>query len=79
METKGFKMLKNVKIHWTFLLDLLKRVLEEYMPFLAKMAIDNVSNQVATVPCFNLFFNVYWFELCILWFLIFFEFVDMQS
>jgi hypothetical protein len=79
METKGLKMLKNVKTHWIFLLDPLRRVLEEYMRLLAKMVMDNLSNQVAKVPCFNLFLNVYWFELCILWFLIFFKFVDTQN
>jgi hypothetical protein len=49
------------------------------MPLLAKMAMDNLSYQAAKVPCFNLFLNVYWFEFCILWFIIFFKFVAMQN
>jgi hypothetical protein len=59
VETNWLKMLKYVKTCWICLLDLVKRIFAEYKPLLAKMAMDNSSNQVAKVPCFNLFLNVY--------------------
>jgi hypothetical protein len=36
METKWFKMLKNIETHWIFFMDLLRRILAKYMPLLAK-------------------------------------------
>jgi hypothetical protein len=58
-ETKELKMFKNVKTRWISLLDLLRIILVEYKPLLAKMPMDSSSNQVAKVLCFNLFLNVY--------------------
>jgi hypothetical protein len=49
METKGLKILKNMKNHWTSLLDPLKRILSQYMSPLAKMSNDNNKNQAAKV------------------------------
>jgi hypothetical protein len=44
METKGLKMLKNVKIQWISLLYPLWIILSKYMSLLAKMFMDNNNN-----------------------------------
>jgi len=44
METKGLKMLKNVKTRWISLLCSVWIILSKYMPLLAKMFMDNSSN-----------------------------------
>ncbi len=49
---KGFKMFKNMKNHWIFLLDPLKRILSKYKPLLAKRFMDNNNNQVAKVTLY---------------------------
>jgi hypothetical protein len=49
METKGFKMFKNVKTRWIFLLDPLRRILLKYKPLLAKMFMDSNNNQVVRI------------------------------
>jgi hypothetical protein len=54
MESKGFKMFKNVKTQWIYLLDTLQRIFLEYKPLLAKMFLESSSNQIAKVPFFTL-------------------------
>ncbi len=51
METKGLKMLKNVKTQWISFLYLLWIILSKYMPLLAKMFMDSSSNQSTKIPC----------------------------
>jgi ABC-type polysaccharide/polyol phosphate export permease len=41
METKGNKLLCNIKIRWISMLNPMKHVLEEYRLLLLKMAIDS--------------------------------------
>jgi hypothetical protein len=69
IETKELKMFKNVKTRWISLLDLLRIILVEYRPFLAKMAMDSSSNQAAKVLCFNLFSMSIDLNFVCLWFL----------
>jgi hypothetical protein len=45
METKGNKILHNIKSRWTSMINPIKRVLPEYYTLLMKMALD-----VATIP-----------------------------
>jgi hypothetical protein len=49
METKGNKILKNVKTRWMSMLDPLKRIMVEYKPFLAIMQTNQNSIQMAKV------------------------------
>jgi hypothetical protein len=49
METKGNKILKNVKTQWMSMLDLLKRIMVEYKSLLAIMQADQNSIQMAKV------------------------------
>jgi len=51
METKGLKMLKNVKTQWISLPYPLWIILSKYMPLLAKMFMDSNNNQTTKVPC----------------------------
>ncbi len=51
-------MFKNVKNHWIFLLDPLKRILSKYKPLLAKMSMDNNNNQAAKVTLYPKLFYV---------------------
>lgn len=37
LESKGNKIIRNVKTHWIFILGLAKKVLEEYNPLVTKM------------------------------------------
>jgi hypothetical protein len=52
METKGLKMLKNVKTQWISLLDHFWIIFLEYRSLMAKM--DNSNNQTTKVPFFTL-------------------------
>jgi hypothetical protein len=45
METKGNKILCNIKTKWTSMINPIKRVLPEYYTLFMKMALD-----VATIP-----------------------------
>ncbi len=54
METKGLKMLKNMKTQWISLLDALWNFFSKYKPLLAKTFMDNSSNQTTKVPFFTL-------------------------
>jgi len=54
METKGLKMLKNMKTQWISLLDLLWNFFSKYKPLLTKTFLDNSSNQTTKVPFFTL-------------------------
>jgi hypothetical protein len=49
METKGNKILKNVKTQWISMLDPLKRIIVEYKPFLVIMQTNQNSIQMAKV------------------------------
>jgi hypothetical protein len=49
METKGNKILKNVKTQQTSMLDPLKKIMVEYKPLLAIMQVDQNSIQMAKV------------------------------
>lgn len=44
METQGNKLLKNVKIRWISMLELVKRVMREYCILMVKMALDFIKN-----------------------------------
>ncbi len=45
METKGLKILNNVKTHWISMLSPFKWVLQKYRPLLLKMALDSPTIQ----------------------------------
>jgi hypothetical protein len=45
METKGLKLLKNVKTRWVSLIEPLRRILQKYRVLLAKMKVDNLSKE----------------------------------
>jgi len=45
METKGNKILFNVKIQWISMLSLAKKMMVEYRTLLVKMVIDQNTNQ----------------------------------
>jgi hypothetical protein len=45
METKGLKLLKNVKTRWVSLIEPLRRILQEYRVLLAKMKADSLSKE----------------------------------
>jgi hypothetical protein len=49
METKGNKILCNVKTQWISMLSLAKRIMVEYITLLLKMAMDNSINQQVKV------------------------------
>ncbi len=53
METKGNKILCNIKIRWVFMLSLAKRVMVEYKTLLVKMAIDQNIDQQAKLNYMN--------------------------
>ena len=68
METKGLKLLKNVKIRWVSLIEPLRRILQEYKVFLAKMKADSVSKEKsAQVKCLFIFFLSFF---CAIWFML---------
>ncbi len=48
IETKGLKILNNVKTHWISMLSPFKWMLQEYHPLLLKMAFDNPTIQATT-------------------------------
>jgi hypothetical protein len=48
METKGNKLLRNIKTQWINILSPLKHLLEEYYPLLMKMALDSTIVAQAT-------------------------------
>jgi hypothetical protein len=45
METKGLKILNNVKMRWIYMLSPFKQVLQKYCPLLLKMALNNPTIQ----------------------------------
>ena len=45
MDTKGLKLLKNVKTRWVSLIEPLRRILQEYRVLLAKMKADSLSKE----------------------------------
>jgi hypothetical protein len=47
MQTKGNKILLNVKTRWISMLNLAKRVMEEYKTPLVKLILDSLTNQKA--------------------------------
>jgi len=49
METKGLKMLMNMKTRWVSVLDPLRRILSKDRPLLAKMSMDSNNNQTTKV------------------------------
>ncbi len=49
METKRFKMFKNMKTRWISFQNPLRRILLKYKPFLAKMFMDSNNNQVVKI------------------------------
>jgi hypothetical protein len=53
METKGLKMLKNMKNLWVSLLDPLRRILSQYMSPLVKMSNDSNNNQTTKVTFYS--------------------------
>jgi hypothetical protein len=57
METKGPKILMNVKTQWISLLELLCNLKNIYVTFLAKMSKDMINNQVIKVP-YYLFLSI---------------------
>jgi len=67
-------MFKNMKPCWISLLDLLRKILLDYMPFLAKMSMDSNNNQVAKVTLYPkllyVFCIVCYLLQCVLHFLI---------
>jgi hypothetical protein len=50
METKGLRMLKNVKTRWINLLEPLRRVLAEYKTLVVKMCEDSAVKELAFIP-----------------------------
>jgi hypothetical protein len=46
METKGNKIVCNMKTWWISMLSLVKIIMVEYITLLSKMAMDNNTNQV---------------------------------
>jgi hypothetical protein len=58
METKGLKMLKNMKNLWISLLDPLRRILSQYMSPLTKMSNDSNNNQTTKVTFYSKFLYV---------------------
>ena len=72
METKGLKLLKNVKTRWVSLIEPLRRILQEYRVLLAKMKADSVSKEkYAQVKCLFILYVLFcmvlvfavWFSL----------------
>ena len=62
METKGLKLLKNVKTRWVSLIEPLRRILQDYRVPLAKMKADNVSKgKFAQGSCLFILFVLYCF------------------
>ena len=52
METKGLKLLKNVKTRWVSLIEPLTRIIQEYKVLLVTMKVDNDSKEKSTqVKC----------------------------
>jgi len=49
MESKGNKILKNVKMQWMFMLNPLKKIMSQYKPLLAIMQANQMSIQMAKV------------------------------
>jgi hypothetical protein len=49
METKGNKILKNLKMRWMSMLDLLKKIMSEYKPLLVIMQAYQTFIQMAKV------------------------------
>jgi hypothetical protein len=49
METKGAKILKNVKTCWKFMLSFARRVMAKYKTLLMKMVLDGPTNEKAKV------------------------------
>jgi hypothetical protein len=47
METKGAKILKNVKTRWIFILSFVQRVMAKYRTLLINMALDALINDKA--------------------------------
>ncbi len=45
MQTKGNKILLNVKTRWISMLNLAKRLMEEYKTLLVKLTLDSPTNQ----------------------------------
>jgi hypothetical protein len=64
MEAKGLKLLKNVNTRWASLIEPLRRILQECRVLLAKMKVDNISQEKsAQVKCLFIFFLFFaiWF------------------
>jgi len=49
MENQGNKLVKNVKIRWVSILELTKKVMNEYCIIMVKMALDCANNNFANV------------------------------
>jgi hypothetical protein len=63
METKGLKLLENGKTRWVSFIKPLRRIIQLYMVLLAKMKVDNDSNErSAHVICLppSCFFSAIW-------------------
>ncbi len=66
METKGNKILKNMKMWWMFMLDPLKKIMSKHKSLLAIMQVSQTSIQLAKVNvnkpflCFFLF-SIFYF------------------
>ena len=69
METKGLKLLKNVKTRWVSLIEPLRCILQEYKVPLAKMKVDSVSKEKsAQVTClFNFFVFCFFLQFGSCW------------
>jgi hypothetical protein len=60
METKGLKMLRDVKTPWISLMDPLRNILLKFKPILAKMFMDNNNNQASKITfCFKFLYVSY--------------------
>ncbi len=70
METKGNKILYNVKIQWVSMLSLTNRVMAKYKTLLLKMIMENYTNQQVNLNFEHLYDLQIMLELaCILPFL----------
>jgi hypothetical protein len=63
METKGNKILKNVKMWWIFMLNPLKKIMSKYKPFLAIMQVNQMFIQMAKVNVNKPFQCFLWFQV----------------
>lgn len=66
MESKGNKILKNVKMRWMFMLNPLKKIMSQYKPLLAIMQANQMSIQMAKVSVNKPFQWFLWFQFFLL-------------